>query len=168
MSESMLSCQMKCKAEIKRAFDIAEQHFGIKIPPVKIVFSNRMTTSAGVAKYKINRLTGVCTPVCITLSNKLMMANGDTFINQTPAHEAAHIIDAVLTGDSSHGASWQRIMRLLGKSTHSRHSMDVSQTSNRVAAYCACERPHYITPRLAKRLNHFCKNCDEPLSLTKK
>jgi len=120
---NLFEMKKACLAKIENAYVIAEAEYGVDIPRVPVVFSNKQTRTAGTASY--NRFMGEFTATGIKLSIPLLKLNGEEFINTTPGHEAAHIIDYTVFNNASHGTTWKRIMRLIGQPANRTHSMAV-------------------------------------------
>ena len=80
----------------------AEQYFSRKFPIPDISFRLR-GANAGLALLKHNKLR---------FNSQLLLHNGEKFINDTVAHELAHLITYQLYGQSvkPHGTEWQTIM----------------------------------------------------------
>jgi SprT protein len=119
--------QQKCLDKIEQAFTIAEEHFGCEFERPVVEFSSKMTRTAGTAKWSWGRHYCVEKPV-ITLSQTLLDLNGQTFIDDTPGHEAAHIIAVQhykLHG-KGHGRYWKGIMMLIGQQASRCHQMQTA------------------------------------------
>lgn len=106
--------QQQCRDRIEEAFVAAEKHYGRKFKRVKVTFSGRMTRCAGKAMYQRSDLTGKYAGTEIRLSSKLLDLNGMAFIEETPAHEAAHIISMEMYNEGGHGAAWKEVMKVVG------------------------------------------------------
>lgn len=124
-----------CIDEINRAYDIAEKHFGRTFTRVPVVWSNRMTSTAGYASWT----RGSWTPSRIKLSSPIFDLNPEKFITDTPAHEAAHLIAVEMFGKEGvgHGRPWKMIMRLIGRDDARCHNMAVPQ-KNRFTYRATC------------------------------
>lgn len=107
-----------CKEKIENAFITAEDFFNRKFPRPEVVFSKRLRTTAGRATFK---KTGGTIELCV----KLMESNGSKFVEDTPVHEAAHIITDHVYGTKtqSHGNEWKTVMRMLGQEPSRVHHM---------------------------------------------
>ncbi len=122
-------------AKLRAGIKTAEKHYGIKIKPPAVVYRKRGTT-AGTANYQT---------WTIDLNPTLLMENQDTFIARTVPHELAHLIDYQLHPENFetrlirtrtgrlkrskrdvHGATWKRIMIVLGADPSRCHDYDVS------------------------------------------
>ena len=65
----------------------------------------------------------------IALSAKLLALNGKVFVEDTPIHEAAHVIAVEVYGlaeGKGHGKRWKEVMSLLGVKASRLHSMQVA------------------------------------------
>ena len=126
--------QQACLDKIEAAYQIMEKNMGVALTRVPVEFSNRMTQCAGRAHY--NRTSqgdlgaGGHTPKKIVLSNRLLELNGQDFIDETPGHEAAHLISVELWGNrgEGHGTQWKRVMREIGQSANRCHNMQTPKT----------------------------------------
>jgi predicted SprT family Zn-dependent metalloprotease len=154
-------------AEIERAYQIVEAKYGQSIPRVPVTFSNKLTKSGGNAGYTRNRATGTLTPTGIELSLPLLRLNGETFVMDTPAHEAMHIATFALFDYAGHGPHWKNLMRLVGRSTSRCHQMETVKKRG-VAATCGC-KTHEITKVRANKMRrgavYTCTLCRTPLKL---
>lgn len=157
-----VSLKDQCLARIEECFVIAENRYGKQIPRPRVEFSNSMSRTAGSAR---NGWDGV--PRLIRLSSKLLQLNGQTFVDRTPGHEAAHCIAMFLWGvqeGGGHGRRWSEVMKLLGQPAERCHSMEVVRL-NSVTAVCDC-REHEITQRHARNVWSLrCKICKSSLRL---
>lgn len=115
--------QDACKAEINRCFEVAKENFpNTHFENVTIYFesSTSLKTTAGVANYK---------EYSINLNMSLIARNFETFIADTPAHEAAHLISFTVFGRKAagHTPEWKTIYALLTNKTAKRcHTMRTS------------------------------------------
>ncbi len=90
-----------------------------KVETCQIEINNRMRSTAGRATISLNR---------IQLNGRLL-SNNPEHLEQTFAHELAHLISYALYGatdGSGHGSNWQRVMHTMGYSPDRTHSLDVS------------------------------------------
>jgi len=114
-----MTLQSQAKEKIEAAFVTAEAHYDVVIPRIPVVFSNRMTKSAGNVRFgTANKI-----PNRITLSTKIMNLNPTEFMGRTPEHEAAHVIELIVFGRGGHGVTWKHVMRVLGKDPERCHNM---------------------------------------------
>jgi SprT protein len=165
--QNIVELKKACLAEIERAYQIVEAKYGQSIPRVPVTFSNKLTKTAGNASYTRNRATGKLTPKGIKLSLPLLRLNGETFVTDTPAHEAMHIATYALFDYAGHGPHWKNLMRLVGRDTSRCHQMETVQTG-RVKATCGCQ-VHMITKQRANKMrrgaSYICKLCRTSLKL---
>ena len=130
MTQSLTQLQALVKQEVNKAYEIAEKHYGVKIPRIPVVFCNRLTRVAGHFTYSFNKYKGKnLEGVKLTFSNKIMALNGMTFVDETPAHETAHHIAVHLWGRQGlgHDEKWSEVMKLLGKKPNRYHSMETAR-----------------------------------------
>lgn len=164
---NIVELKKACLAEIERAYQIVEAKYGQSIPRVPVTFSSKMTKTGGYASYSRNRATGTLTPKSIKLSLPLLRLNGETFVMDTPAHEAMHIATFALFDYAGHGSKWKNLMRLVGRSTDRCHQMETVKKRG-VAATCSC-KTHEITKIRANRMRkgavYTCTLCRTPLKL---
>jgi predicted SprT family Zn-dependent metalloprotease len=160
--------QTACRNRIEECFKIAEAKLGVSIPRVPVVFENRSKTRAGAVHTVRNRVTKQITITKISLSNQLLHLNGMTFVNRTPAHEAAHVIELTVFKQGGHGSTWQRVMRMLGQDAERCHNMTTPErrTTKTMQAFCKCKDPvHKLTPARFARLHALtCRSCRSRLS----
>ena len=146
--------QDRCKQEIERAYQICENHFGYSFKRPEIRFDLR-GCRAGVAYLSKN---------LIRLNQTLLQENGDDFIKDTPAHEAAHLINRSLYGMfvKPHGIEWAKIMCIIGKPANRCHDFEVK--TDHVYS-CKCNKKHYLSTTkhnriLSGRALFRCLNCN--------
>lgn len=136
----------------------------VKIRECKIELNPRMRSTAGRAFYRSNK---------IQLNERLLTDNPQD-IEQTFAHELAHLISYALYGDAGkgHGSNWRRVMKQLGYEPDRTHDLDVSAYARRhpVKAYAKCKCSVY--PLKARRINKIllgskyrCLKCSTHLEL---
>jgi predicted SprT family Zn-dependent metalloprotease len=98
--------------EIKAAFQVATDN-------VLLAWNNRMTSTAGMARYYINRTNHLK----IDFSKKLVeRATKDQF-EDLVLHEFAHLVDVCLRGNTSHDKVWKNISKIAGGSGKRCHSI---------------------------------------------
>lgn len=126
--------QDRCRQEVERAYQICENHFGYSLKRPEIRFDLR-GYRAGVAYLNRN---------LIRLNQALLQENADDFIKDTPAHEAAHLINRALYGMfvKPHGVEWAKIMCIIGKSANRCHDYEVK--TDHVYS-CKCNKKHYLS-----------------------
>lgn len=156
--------QTACLDRIEECFVIAEKHYGRKIPRVPVEFSNQMSRCAGTAQ---SGWAGE--PKRIRLSSKLLQLNGETFINRTPGHEAAHIIANFIHGTQcKHDIRWVQAMTVIGQKAERYHNMlTPRKLDTRFLAVCLCQE-HNLTARQAKNVQSLrCRSCKHNLTMKK-
>jgi len=163
----MLALKKECIAKIEAAYTIAEKHFDTVIPRIPVIFSSKLTSTAGTVKY----MRGTRGSVEMKLSIPIMRDNPEVFIEDTPGHEAAHhIVHCVYgTHTQAHGREWKRVMCLIGQEPKRTHRMTiVKKTQDRFPATCNCQT-HMITKQRATKMRrgvvYKCRSCHAPLTL---
>jgi predicted SprT family Zn-dependent metalloprotease len=151
----------ECEQRIEETIQKVEAHYDIEFPRVPIVWSRKMTSTAGTARY--SRLT--YKPVRITLSEPLLKLNPTEFVDDTPAHEAVHLLaNFIHQTDCGHGPKWKSMMRLVGAPTDRTHNMETPKTGT--AHHCRC-RVYHLGPvrtrKIANGLAYTCKTCKHKL-----
>lgn len=158
-----------CLDKIEAAYQAAEAEFKVIIPRVPVTFSAKQTRTAGTASYTKTRFSREVTPTGIKLSLPLLKLNGDDFINQTPGHEAAHIIDFVVFNNTGHGTTWKKVMRVIGQEAKRCHNFATPTAIDSVEASCGCATTHTITKHRASKMRlgatYRCKKCRQLLTL---
>lgn len=151
----------KCLDKIEQAYITAEIHYKTTFPRPVIEFSNRLTSTAGSAYFLDNK---------IVLSTPLLELNKDTFIQDTPGHEAAHLISYKLYNRQGmgHGAKWASVMRTIGQVAKRCHRMTTPKKQT-VPARCGC-MTHQISIIRARRIlsrmsRYTCNKCNTQLEL---
>lgn len=116
-----------------------------------VIFSGRMTSTAGRASYK--RIDG--TPRWIKLSERLF-SNGKAEVFDTFTHELAHL----LTPGAHHGAAWKHAHRSIGGSGKTYHSYEnmrrVRRTVKLIAKCMTCDREYRRVKRLSANRTYRC------------
>jgi len=113
---------------------------------------------AGMAFYYRNK---------IRLNLQLLIENGENFINDTPAHEAAHLIAFALHGINikPHGSEWRKVMLDIGQTPNRCH--DFKTTPARIHKkhiyFCACGE-HKVSTTIHNRIlirgrKYICRKC---------
>lgn len=130
-----------------------------------IILCPKMRSTAGKAIYNKNT---------IKLNIRLLKRHPD-HLEQTVAHELAHLISVALYGleaGRGHGTNWQNVMRRLGFSPDRTHSLDTSglRRTHEVKgkAKCSCRTFELKARRFNKILNgakYRCLNCGSHLEL---
>ncbi len=147
--------QNACLVRIQNVYSICESVYNAKFPFPTVEF-NLGGRRAGVAYYHHN---------LIRLNNVLLIQNGQAFIDDTPGHEAAHLISRQVYGMfiSSHGAEWKKVMQVIGQSATRCHDFEVK--TDHVYS-CKCDKKIYLTTykhnaiQSGKR-NYYCKYCKQ-------
>lgn len=91
---------------------------------IPIKASNRLTRAAGQVKWSRVRMTGHITDITMQLSIPLLSRVTHEERINTIAHEVAHCVQLLQTGNSDHGIRWQAIHRALGGTGARCHSID--------------------------------------------
>lgn len=89
--------------------------------------------TAGVAHLQQNKMR---------LNADLLTRYGTEFINDTPLHELAHLIEFKLYGSSSHGPRWKDIMRTLGQAPDRTHNFDTVAAKTTRKFHYVCDKCH--------------------------
>lgn len=129
-----------------------------------ITINNRMRSTAGRANYARNE---------IIMNERLLNLNPE-HIEQTFAHELAHLISFALYGrnGTGHGRLWQEVMVKLGYSPERTHSLDVKPFKRvhavKGTATCGCTVYNLKSKRFTKLINgvkYKCLKCGRYLEL---
>ena len=158
--------------KVHDAIVFARQAYGIDMPFPTILF-NITGRAAGQANGTKN---------LIRFNMALLSQNGEEFLNRTPVHEAAHLINRKLNGSvrrngrrviKVHGPEWKSIMRLLGAEASRCHTFDTTNAKVRQrskgAKYpykCQCmDYPLGATrhKRVLQGAVYRCRKCNSPL-----
>jgi SprT protein len=139
----MTELQAKAIKRINEAYDMASKFYNMSfiLPTISFKLKGRR---AGYAQCFVNK---------IVLNNDMLHANGDTFINDTPGHEAAHLIARDVYGHSimPHGCEWKKVMRVIGQEPTRCHTFEVV---TRHQYFCNCN------DRILKnRVKYQCMTC---------
>jgi SprT protein len=147
--------QNACIVKIQNAYSICESIYSTKFTFPTVQFNLR-GRRAGVAYYHYN---------LIRLNNVLLIENKEAFIQDTPGHEAAHLIARQVYGMfiSSHGAEWKKVMQVIGQPAIRCHDFEVK--TNHVYS-CKCDKKIYLSTTKhnaiqSGRRNYFCKVCKQ-------
>ena len=103
---------------LSKANDILVKNGCRKIERPVIAFTSRVSRSAGKAGLKRDRLY-------LQFNLRIAEANFEMFINDTPFHEVAHLMDYIYYGKLGHGSTWEHCCRLLGYNPSRFHRMVV-------------------------------------------
>jgi len=130
----MTELQAKAIKRINEAYDMASKFYNMSFnfPTVSFKLKGRR---AGYAQCFVNK---------IALNNDMLHANGDTFINDTPGHEAAHLIARHVYGHNimPHGCEWKKVMRVIGQEPTRCHTFEVV---TRHQYFCNCNDRIFIS-----------------------
>ena len=149
----MTELQAKAIKRINEAFDMASKFYNMSfiLPTISFKLKGRR---AGYAQCFVNK---------IALNNDMLHANGDTFINDTPGHEAAHLIARHVYGYTiaPHGCEWKKVMRVIGQEPSRCHTFEVV---TRHQYFCNCNDRIFISTTkhnriLKNRAKYQCMNC---------
>jgi SprT protein len=148
---------------IEQAYRKADIHFGrwFVRPVVKFDLKGR---TAGKAYLGRN---------LIQLNREMMMMNGQSFIDDTPGHEAAHLIVHQVYGLGTsrftrvmpHGHEWKSVMRIIGQEPNRCHQFDVPVNPNRVTYKYLCNcQVHTVSRTIHNRVQngvrtYSCRKC---------
>ena len=119
----MTELQSKAIKRIKEVYAKAEDVYGIPLtfPIVSFKLKGRR---AGYVIPAYNKLA---------LNDALLHEHGDNFINDTPGHEAAHLIAYAVYGYNiePHGTAWKKVMvKVCGQSPTRCHTYEVKPETN--------------------------------------
>lgn len=138
---------------VEEAYRAAEEHYGRSFTRVPVIWSTKMTRVAGIAYF--NKLK----PIKIKLSKPLLDLNGPRFVDETPAHEAAHLIALELYGDVGHGPEWKEVMRAIGQEPNRLHSFKTPG----ITYTCNCQEVEFSKQRHNKiqrgDAKYTCRKC---------
>jgi SprT protein len=150
----MTEMQDKAMKRIKEVYAKAEDVYGVPLsfPIISFKLKGRR---AGYAIPAYNK---------IALNNELLHQNGDTFINDTPGHEAAHLIAYAVYGYNiePHGKEWKKVMvNVCGQSPTRCHTYEVKTRHEYI---CKCDKTIYVTTTKHNRIirgrsRYFCSTC---------
>jgi len=125
------------KKRIEEVYEIAEQKFETKLARPTITFKVKGKV-AGRAYHNQNR---------IDLNKTLLIENRESFISNTPGHEAAHLIARQVFGNNikPHGVVWKHVMKEIGQNPTRCHTYEVKTP---YIYLCKCEKVKYLSTRL--------------------
>jgi len=133
---------------------------------IKLVWSNRMTSSMGIASKKpFNDYYE------LKLSVKLFARASEEEKRQTIIHEACHIIDGIINRvKMSHGAGWAACMRRADCKPEVYHSVSNAGLNRRFVYTCACGQVYKLSSRMHNSINRgryrVCRSCRGRLQYT--
>jgi SprT protein len=154
----MTELQAKAIKRIKDVYAKAEDIYGIPLtfPIVSFRLKGRR---AGYVMPAYNRLA---------LNNALLHDHGDNFVNDTPGHEAAHLIAYAVYGYKiePHGKEWKKVMiEACGQSPTRCHTYEVKTNHEYI---CKCDKIIYLSTTkhnrvLTCRSKYICNTCNTEL-----
>jgi SprT protein len=144
---------------ISEVYAIAERAYRRSFVFPEVTFDVR-GKAAGRAYFYQNR---------IALNLRMLLENGQGFIDDTPGHEAAHLISFKVYGvyTKPHGREWQSVMRVIGQAPNRTHSF---QTQG-FAYFCSC-REHTLSTRMHNSIQRqlqtrICRYCRQVIKWAK-
>lgn len=126
--------QIRIRKATHEVIELARTKFPTYIPTPEITFSNRMTNTAGMYKYRPRKRNPheVCFSIPIIENN-----NVDAFIADTVIHEVSHFVDKVVYGQSGHNNRFYGIMIKLGHKNPTRcHSFKTASNRETFSYQC--------------------------------
>ena len=158
----MTELQAKAIKRINEAYDMACKFYNMSFifPTISFKLKGRR---AGYAQCFVNK---------IALNNDMLHANGDTFINDTPGHEAAHLIAYAVYGYNiePHGIAWKKVMvNVCGQSPTRCHTYEVKTNHEYI---CKCDKIIYLSTTKHNRIlkgdnRYYCKTCNTEIKWKK-
>ena len=165
LEDSDIALKAKVYEKIEEVYRLAEQHYQRSFTQPPVVFSERMTRCAGKASSKWNSVLGQYSPSKLTFGIKFLREHTEEVLNNTVAHEIAHLIAIELYGEEGrgHGSEWKSVMRALGVPAEIYHDMKLSCNNNKPTVHCKCSS-HVVSKitynRIRDGLRLFrCKSC---------
>jgi SprT protein len=149
----MTELQAKAIKRINEAYDMACKFYNMSfiLPTISFKLKGRR---AGYAQCFVNK---------IALNNDMLHAYGDVFINDTPGHEAAHLIARHVYGHNimPHGCEWKKVMRVIGQEPSRCHNFEVKTRNEYI---CKCDKTIYISTTKHNRIlrgnaRFYCTTC---------
>jgi SprT protein len=150
----MTELQTKAIERIRQVYAKAELIYGrsFKFPTVSFKLKGRRAGSAIPAYNKL------------ILNNDMLHRNGDAFVNDTPGHEAAHLIAYDVYGYmiEPHGKEWKKVMLdVCNQQANRCHNFEVVTRHEYI---CKCENTIYVSTtkhnRIIKgRSRYYCTTC---------
>ncbi|MES9902066.1 MAG: SprT-like domain-containing protein [Sedimenticola sp.] len=151
--------------ETRRRLKLAAKHFGQSMLAVEIRF-DLTGRAAGMVIFHVGGR-----PV-IRYNRVLLSENPEPFIQQTPPHEAAHLVARTIYGGKikPHGEEWRSVMTLFGIDPKRCHQFDTSRSGGRrmrrFTYHCGCTT-HQLTSirhrRVIEGRIYLCRACGEAL-----
>ena len=158
----MTELQGKAIKRIYAVYAKAESIYGVsfKLPDISFKLKGRR---AGYVIPAYNKLA---------LNNELLHAYGDEFINDTPGHEAAHLIAYQAYGYNiePHGIAWKKVMvNVCGQSPTRCHVFEVKTNHEYI---CKCDKIIYLSTTKHNRIlkgdnRYYCKVCNTEIKWKK-
>jgi SprT protein len=154
----MTELQAKAIKRIKEVYAKAEDVYGVPLsfPIISFRLKGRR---AGYVIPAYNKLA---------LNYALLHEHGDIFINDTPGHEAAHLIAYAVYGYNiePHGIAWKKVMvNVCGQSPTRCHTYEVKTNHEYI---CKCDKIIYLSTTkhnrvLTCRSKYICNTCNTEL-----
>ena len=145
---------------------LSARHFGVPIPHPQIRFDLR-GKAAGMALFPPRG------EMLIRYNKGMLADNGLDFIEQTVAHEVAHLVARTVYGSriKPHGPEWQSTMRLFGVEPVRCHRFEVPRSARRTLRHypyqCACSEHSLSAIRHRRSLSgvvYLCRRCGTALT----
>lgn len=138
----MTELQAKAIKRIKDVYAKAEDIYGVPFtfPIVSFRLKGRR---AGYVVVILNKLA---------LNNALLHDHGEDFINDTPGHEAAHLIAYAVYGYNiePHGQEWKKVMiKVCGQEPTRCHLLEVKTNHE---YFCSCDKTIYVSTTKHNRI----------------
>ena len=156
----MITEEIKDQVLLSMQILFGEQKGAYITDNINIMFSNRMTSSLGIAHIKRMRGSSSVT-MSLKLSAPLWERANDQEKHDTVVHEACHLADYIINGKmDGHGYNWRQYMIKCGVSPEVYHNVDTSGLRKKPKRYdvtCGCSKVHQVTKRmLNKLLSKYC------------
>jgi SprT protein len=158
----MTELQAKAIKRIYAVYEKAESIYGVsfKLPDISFKLKGRR---AGYVIPAYNKLA---------LNNELLHTYGDEFINDTPGHEAAHLIAYQAYGYmiEPHGKEWKKVMTTVCEQDPTRcHNFEVKTRNEYI---CKCSKSIYLSTTKHNRVlrgddRYYCKTCNAEIKWKK-
>lgn len=158
------SLQSKVVTLTRRLIEQAETGFQVSIPAPVLRFDLTGRAAGMVVFYPSGAL--------IRFNQKMLVENGQPFLEQTVPHEVAHLVARTLHGTHirPHGPEWKSIMAFFGALPHRCHNFITASSQRRHMRYfhyrCDC-REHRLSAvrhnRCRSGVTYLCRLCGSPL-----
>lgn len=154
----MMKTLTRLNAELERTLKVARTSFPSKSFPEPNIKMDLTGRCAGMYCYS---------STLIRFNMDLLLKNKEDFINETVAHEVAHLVTAVIDKSSRpHGATWIAVMKLFGiANPRIYHDYEVAPVKRRKKPYlykCSC-RTHRFTKQKHRHamsgISYTCLDC---------